>query len=318
MISSLLERGEKARVFRTGVDPVELYITIAALGFFYLSNRHTLSTIFGRDLSEAKSIAARESTSSMSSSAISTCDQWRKSLLTHVPDMLENYYGPRALAEMRKLGEVRLNESGKVLGREGARRGREGLRYHRLRPPDAGPAEFFPLAPDCCAFLRVAVDIRNIDVEAASKQGVLVTHATPGFMASVSRDDDRLHDRSRARHHRRHDHRLSQGRRSRAAHGPPAQRRDRRHHGLRRDLAIPRADLRRTRHEGADQPIRSRRSRTCASIRCRSDTLLARVRFRRLPRGRQRADREPDERGELRAHEEDAPISSTLARQSGR
>lgn len=60
MISSLLERGEKARVFRTGVDPVELYVTIAALGFFYLSNRHTLSTIFGRDLSGAKSLAARE------------------------------------------------------------------------------------------------------------------------------------------------------------------------------------------------------------------------------------------------------------------
>ena len=60
MISSLLERGARERVFRGGVDPVELYITIAALGFFYLSNRHTLSTIFGRDLSAAKSIAARE------------------------------------------------------------------------------------------------------------------------------------------------------------------------------------------------------------------------------------------------------------------
>jgi len=60
MISSLLERGARERVFRAGVDPVELYITIAALGFFYLSNRHTLSTIFGRDLSDAKSIASRE------------------------------------------------------------------------------------------------------------------------------------------------------------------------------------------------------------------------------------------------------------------
>ncbi len=60
MISSLLARGEKEHVFRTGVDPVELYVTIAALGFFYLSNRHTLSTIFGRDLSGPKSIAARE------------------------------------------------------------------------------------------------------------------------------------------------------------------------------------------------------------------------------------------------------------------
>jgi AcrR family transcriptional regulator len=60
MISALLARGAEARLFRAGVDPVELYITIAALGFFYLSNRHTLSTIFGRDLAAPKSIAARE------------------------------------------------------------------------------------------------------------------------------------------------------------------------------------------------------------------------------------------------------------------
>jgi AcrR family transcriptional regulator len=59
-ISTLLERGAKEGLFRTGVDPVELYVTIAALGFFYLSNRHTLSTIFGRDLSAAASIEARE------------------------------------------------------------------------------------------------------------------------------------------------------------------------------------------------------------------------------------------------------------------
>jgi len=59
MISALLERGEKDRVFRGGADPVELYITIASLGFFYLSNVHTLSTIFGRDLAAPKSIAAR-------------------------------------------------------------------------------------------------------------------------------------------------------------------------------------------------------------------------------------------------------------------
>jgi hypothetical protein len=37
-------------VFRRGLDPVELYITMAAVGFFYLSNNYTLSTIFGRDL----------------------------------------------------------------------------------------------------------------------------------------------------------------------------------------------------------------------------------------------------------------------------
>jgi D-3-phosphoglycerate dehydrogenase len=106
--------------------------------------------------------------------------------LTHVPDMLENYYGPRALAEMRKLGEVRLNERGKVLDAKAlaaAAKGCEIIVSDRQTP---GPAEFFPLAADCCAFLRVAVDIRNIDVEAASREGVLVTRATPGFMASVS------------------------------------------------------------------------------------------------------------------------------------
>src|SRR6185436_4652283 len=106
--------------------------------------------------------------------------------LTHVPDMLENYYGPRALGEMRKLGEVRLNMSGKVLDAKAlaeAAKGCEVIVSDRQTP---GPTEFFPLAPDCCAFLRVAVDIRNIDVDAASAQGVLVTRATPGFMASVS------------------------------------------------------------------------------------------------------------------------------------
>src|SRR5262245_7998222 len=49
MISALLERGAKEGTFRKGVDPVQLYITIAALGFFYFSNRCTLSTIFARD-----------------------------------------------------------------------------------------------------------------------------------------------------------------------------------------------------------------------------------------------------------------------------
>jgi D-3-phosphoglycerate dehydrogenase len=106
--------------------------------------------------------------------------------LTHVPDMLANYYGPRALAEMRKLGEVRLNESGKVLDAKALAQAAKGCEVIVSDRQTPGPAEFFPLAPDCCAFLRVAVDIRNIDVDAASAQGVLVTHATPGFMASVS------------------------------------------------------------------------------------------------------------------------------------
>jgi D-3-phosphoglycerate dehydrogenase len=106
--------------------------------------------------------------------------------LTHVPDMLENYYGPRALAAMRKLGEVTTNTSGKVLDAKALAQAAQGCEIIVSDRQTPGPGEFFPLAGDCCAFLRVAVDIRNIDVEAASRAGVLVTRATPGFMASVS------------------------------------------------------------------------------------------------------------------------------------
>lgn len=59
MIGRLLERGARAGVFRRDVDPMQLYITIASLGYFYLSNRHTLSVIFRRDLLAPKQRAAR-------------------------------------------------------------------------------------------------------------------------------------------------------------------------------------------------------------------------------------------------------------------
>jgi D-3-phosphoglycerate dehydrogenase len=106
--------------------------------------------------------------------------------LTHVPDMLHNYYGERALAALKQLGEVRINPTGRVLDASGltqAARGCEIIVSDRQTP---GPAEFFRQAPDVVAFLRCAVDIRNIDVEAASAAGVLVTRATPGFAASVA------------------------------------------------------------------------------------------------------------------------------------
>ncbi|HOA95140.1 MAG TPA: TetR/AcrR family transcriptional regulator [Quisquiliibacterium sp.] len=50
MLEVLLARGRAAGVFRDGIDANELYIAIAALGYFYLSNTHTLSAVLGRDL----------------------------------------------------------------------------------------------------------------------------------------------------------------------------------------------------------------------------------------------------------------------------
>ncbi len=59
VISDLLSRGEIEGVFREGVDSQELYITISALGYFYLSNQHTLGAIYQTDLSEPDRIASR-------------------------------------------------------------------------------------------------------------------------------------------------------------------------------------------------------------------------------------------------------------------
>ena len=106
--------------------------------------------------------------------------------LTHTPDMLANYYGERALAALRKLATVKLNDAAKVLDAPALAQAARGCDIIVSDRQTAGPAEFFPLAPDLVAFLRVAVDIRNIDVAAASAQGILVTHATPGFVASVA------------------------------------------------------------------------------------------------------------------------------------
>jgi AcrR family transcriptional regulator len=58
-LRAVLRRGERAGEFRRGVDPVQLYISIAGEGYFYLSNRYTLSQIFKRDLMAQRALAAR-------------------------------------------------------------------------------------------------------------------------------------------------------------------------------------------------------------------------------------------------------------------
>jgi len=58
-LDALLARGRKTGVFRGGVDAVQLYVSIAALGYFYLSNNYTLSTIFGRDLRSRRALLER-------------------------------------------------------------------------------------------------------------------------------------------------------------------------------------------------------------------------------------------------------------------
>jgi AcrR family transcriptional regulator len=58
-LADVLDRGHRSGLFRAGVDPVQLYISIAGLSYFYLGNNYTLSTIFNRPLLGAKAKVER-------------------------------------------------------------------------------------------------------------------------------------------------------------------------------------------------------------------------------------------------------------------
>lgn len=107
--------------------------------------------------------------------------------LAHTPHMLANYYGERALAALRALGDVRLNETGRVLDDPHALAAAAAdARIVVADRQTPAPAAFFEAMPGLLAICRVAVDIRNIDVVAASRHGILVTQASPGFINSVA------------------------------------------------------------------------------------------------------------------------------------
>jgi TetR/AcrR family transcriptional regulator len=59
MVSAILREGVQAGIFRKGINPVHLYISIAGLSYFFFSNTPTLSAIFGKDLSSAAARRAR-------------------------------------------------------------------------------------------------------------------------------------------------------------------------------------------------------------------------------------------------------------------
>lgn len=59
MVKTILERGVAAGEFRNGIDPVQLNITMAAIGYYYLTNRFTGSIVFERDLMAKKALEER-------------------------------------------------------------------------------------------------------------------------------------------------------------------------------------------------------------------------------------------------------------------
>ena len=107
-------------------------------------------------------------------------------LLTHSPEALALYYGERALKGLHELGEVRLHEGREPLQGEQLIRAAENCDMIISYRQSPAPAEIFQRLPKLVAFLRCAIDIRNIDVTAASKAGVLVTQASAGFVTAVA------------------------------------------------------------------------------------------------------------------------------------
>ncbi len=109
-----------------------------------------------------------------------------KIFLTHTPHMRDNYYGARALAGLQSCGEVVLYQGSETLEGQALIAAARGCDLIVADRATAVPAPIFDALPSLRAALRCAVDIRNIDVAAASSHGILVTRAKPGFVESVT------------------------------------------------------------------------------------------------------------------------------------
>ena len=107
-------------------------------------------------------------------------------LLTHTPEIRALYYREGPQAALAELAPVRFNDMPDDLDADAlieAARGVPIIVAHRATPV---PAKVLAALPDLVAVVRSAVDIRNIDIGAASEAGVLVTHASPGFVPAVA------------------------------------------------------------------------------------------------------------------------------------
>lgn len=109
-----------------------------------------------------------------------------KVLLAHTPQMRRDYYGERSLNGLRAVADVRLHEGDAALDAAALVAAAADVDIIIADRMTQGRGEIFPQLPKLRAFVRCAVDIRNIDVAAASAAGVLVTQASAGFVQSVA------------------------------------------------------------------------------------------------------------------------------------
>jgi len=77
-----------------------------------------------------------------------------KIYLTHSPDALKNYYGDRALTQLRALGEVKLNPFDRPLSSDELIREAQGQDIVVASRDSAAPAALFDQLPELIAFCR--------------------------------------------------------------------------------------------------------------------------------------------------------------------
>jgi D-3-phosphoglycerate dehydrogenase len=107
-------------------------------------------------------------------------------VLTHPRPAFERYFGEEALARLEGAGEVLRNPTDAPLSTAALIERAAGAAVIVSDRQTPGEAALFEALPDLVAFVRVAMDIRNVDVPAADKAGVLVVRATAGFMDAVA------------------------------------------------------------------------------------------------------------------------------------
>jgi len=59
MVAGIIDRGVASGAFRPGIDPLQVVITIAAINFYYFSNRHTGSVVYNVDLMSDEALENR-------------------------------------------------------------------------------------------------------------------------------------------------------------------------------------------------------------------------------------------------------------------
>ncbi len=106
--------------------------------------------------------------------------------LTHTPEARRHYYGEQALNGLRALGPLRCHDGAEPLDTRGLTAAAMDAQVIVADRATAVPAAVVQALPGLAAVVRCAVDIRNIDVAAASAAGVLVTRAGPGFVDAVT------------------------------------------------------------------------------------------------------------------------------------